>query len=305
MLKRDEMLASRIAGSYSLPTHPITVPKELGMVNHVYFVGASTTRYVIRFARDAKRLDEFSKEAWCLRQAAACGIPSPEVIAHGLFEGVPHLVLRFVAGRVGEHLRAPYLWQTLGQYARTIQQISLGPDAPSALFSRFGREPVAAWHAHLTYNRQELTPDDPLLRLGGYPLREQPRLRDMIEELAGKQLTFGLSHGDLALRNLVLEPGRQPVLLDWGSASVGPAPHTDLLNLLRNRDSLHNPRNDEIQAFADGYGEKLPALWRTLELMQQLAALDLVRWAVAHRADLVQETVAALRLRLQGSQYPT
>ncbi|MEJ7662246.1 MAG: aminoglycoside phosphotransferase family protein [Hymenobacter sp.] len=185
------------------------------------------------FASRARRSDSTSspKKRGALRQVAACGIPSPEVIAHGLFEGVPHLVLRFVPGRVGEHLRGPHLWRILGEYARIIQQILPGPEAPPALFSRFGREPEAAWHAHLAYNLRELTPDDPLLRLGGYPLREQPRLRAMMEELAGKQLTFGLSHGDLALRNLVVEPGRQPVLLDWGSASVGPAPHTDLLNL--------------------------------------------------------------------------
>ena len=125
----------------------------------------------------------------------------------------------------------------------------------------------------------------------------QSRVKAVVESL-DHSFEFGLSHGDLALRNLLVDPGRPPVLIDWGSAATGPVPHTDLLNLLRNHEELDNPRDDELTFFSEGYGVDLDALRPQLDAMQTLSAIDLVRWARDHRPDLLDQTIAAARERV-------
>jgi Ser/Thr protein kinase RdoA (MazF antagonist) len=296
-MMRDAALAAQIAAHHGLPTGPVVLPQWPGVVNHVFVVGADPDRYVVRFPRDAAREDEFEVEEWCIRRATAAGIPSAECVARGALEGVPYLVQLFAPGVTGELRRSDDLWRTLGAYAQEISRFDL-TDAPAGLFSRFGRNLPEAWARHLEYNRSALTPDDPLIDLGVYSVAELPRLRGMIDELAEARLACGLSHGDLALRNLLVDDGQAPVLIDWGAASTGPVPHTALLNLLRNYEEQDNPRMVEIAAFAEGYGILLDEVMPQVRAMQLLAAIDLVRWARDRRPDQLAATVAAARRRL-------
>ena len=160
-------------------------------------------------------------EAWCAGQAREHAIPTADIVGVGVVNAVAYSVQRSVAGANGETVRSVGLWRALGKYARTINTIPLA-DAPEALFSRFGRDLPAAWRAHLDYNVDSLDDADPLLALGVYDRAEQSRVRGIFESLRCHSFEFGLSHGDLALRNLLVDPGRPPVLIDWGSAVTGP-----------------------------------------------------------------------------------
>jgi aminoglycoside phosphotransferase (APT) family kinase protein len=292
-------LLRAVARIHDLPDGPISEPAWPGVVNWVNIVGSGTDRYVIRTPRGRVRAEEFAIEAWCAGQAREHAIPTADILGVGVVNAVAYSVQRFVAGANGETVRSAELWRTLGRYARTISAIPLA-DAPDALFSRFGRDLPAAWRAHLDYNVDSLNDADPLLELGVYERAEQSRVRCIVESLRDHSFEFGLSHGDLALRNLLVDPGRPPVLIDWGSAATGPAPHTDLLNLLRDHDRLDNPRDDELTFFSEGYGVDLDALRPQLDAMQTLASVDLVRWARDQRPDLLDQTIAAARERVTG-----
>jgi hypothetical protein len=177
--------------------------------------------------------------------------------------------------------------------SRVISTIPIGDDAPPGLFNRFGRDLPSAWAQHLTYNLDQLDDDDPLLGLDVYQPEGQAGLRTALQSLRAAHLTFGLSHGDLALRNLLVDHPHPPVLIDWGAASTGPMPHTDLLYLLAHRDESGNPNDGEVAAFAVGYGVDLDRVLPELSAMRTLSALDLVRWARERRPDRLAYFVAA------------
>ncbi|HEX8511298.1 MAG TPA: aminoglycoside phosphotransferase family protein [Propionibacteriaceae bacterium] len=297
---RDVGLAVRIAARLGLPVEPVVELTGAGSVNRAFVVGAGDERAVVRFAIDPLRADEFVSETWCLRLAARHGIPTPEALAFGVLDGVPYGVQRFVPGVGGTRAPTPGLWRTLGRYARTINELPLTADAPAGLYSRFGRDLPDAWRAHLGYHLSQLNSEDPLLRLGVYPVRDQPRLREMVLRLADTPMAFGLSHGDLALRNVLIRDDGQVVLLDWGSASCGPVPYVDLLVLLRDHERQVGATSAHLDDFASGYGLDLAELAPTLSLVQQLTALDTLRWALQHRPDRVPELVSVARQVLRA-----
>ncbi len=297
---RDIRLAREIARRHALAAEDILPIVGHGSVNHVWVTGSGPARSVIRFAIDPLRNNELEAEAWCLNKAASVGIPSPQVIAQGCLKGVPYLIETFVRGIPGNELRSPGLWTTLGRYARKVHSIALTDDAPAALFSRFGRELRDAWKAHLGYNVAQLTPADPLIALGVYQTGEQERLRAALLELNDADLAFGLSHGDLSPRNLVVADTGDPVLIDWGSGSAGPLPFGDLLPAVRAHRLIDDPSSAELEALAVGLGVRLDEIRITLERLLLLDALDLVRWAIDQRPDRLHDTIASARAHLQS-----
>jgi aminoglycoside phosphotransferase (APT) family kinase protein len=270
----------------------------LGSVNRVFTLGLGNDRCVVRFAIDPLRGDEFATEAWCLEVAKSHGLPGPETLASGTFCGVPYAIQRFVPHVPPDRVSRRDLWQTLGRYARRINDLPVTDDAPVGLFSRFGRDLPAAWQAHLAYNLAELTSEDPLISLGVYAPEEQPRLRSIISVLARTPMRFGLSHGDLAVRNVLVSPDGTLVLMDWGSASCGPVPYTDLLTLVRHHDQDDDPSTADLAAFGAGYGVDLSEIWHIVEAVRQVSALDLVRWAAERRPDRLAELVVLARREL-------
>lgn len=114
--QRDIELARVIADTHQLRPRRLDPVVGHGSVNRVFVAGGPGGRYVIRFAVDPRRPDEFQTEAWCLTQAAAHGIPSPCVVAVGVLHDVPYLVQTFVAGAPGTGAGLSG-WRTLGGYA--------------------------------------------------------------------------------------------------------------------------------------------------------------------------------------------
>ncbi len=296
---RDESLAGVIADLHGLRPNAITRVEGHGSVNHVFVASSGPERFVIRFARDARRKDEYEIEAWCLAQAAAHGIPSPAVVTRGTAKGVPYLIQTFVPGASGAASGGADRWTWLARYARTLHRVDV-TSAPEGLFSRFGRDLPAGWSAHLEYNVEQLTPTDPLIRLGVYPLARQGQFQSAFHRLALTPLNLGLLHGDLLPRNLILQPDAPPVLLDWGTAATGPVPHGELLSLLRTHHATGEPTADDLSRFAEGLDLSLTNDRETLLDLLTLGALDLVRWAIDQRPDLVAEIARASRSLLQS-----
>ena len=291
-MRRPRQVAGQIAARHHLSglVSPLSGP---GGVNHVFLATSSAARAVIRFPADPLRPDEFEVEQWCLRMAEQAGIGSPHVLARGRLGDVPYLIHTFVVAAEGEPGPSPYLWRTLGSLARTIQRIEITPDAPDGLFSRFGRDLPAAWTQHLSYNLDQLSPRDPLLQLGVYRSDRQGPIRSRLRRLSGIRWTFGLRHGDLAPRNLLLADDGSPVLLDWGAASAGIVPYGELLVLMKAHRLTGEPTAGELDAFAAEVGVSLADDAELVEDLLLLDAMDLVRWARDKRPDRLDEVVGA------------
>lgn len=294
-VERDAKLAAAIGELHGLYAPSITPIVGAGSANHVFVVRSGEETLVVRFAIDDARQDSVDVEAWALTQAARHGIPSPTVVATGSLSGVPYLVQTFVEGVSGTERRTPQLWRTLGEYASRLHEIPVTEDAPDALFSRFGRDLPQAWRAHVQYNLNQLVKTDPLIALGVYDIGQQSSLRARISNLEATDFTFGLNHGDLAISNLLVPEHGAPVLIDWGSARTGPSPFLDFLGLLTAHRLQGDPSGQEFLAFADGYGVSLDRILETLENLMTLDALDLVRWAIDQRPDLIAQIAESAR----------
>lgn len=284
-MDRGLQLARAIAVEHGLPERPARVVEDLGSVNHVFIVGPDLDQWVIRFAKDARSPDVFEAEAWCANQAAARSVPTPTVSAFGTLDGVPYGVQRFIPGLSGDGCDQPDPWPVLGAYGGIINEIQPDESAPATLFSRFGRDSAQAWGAHLAYNLASLDDDDPLLHRAVYSREQQHGMREAILCLAEVPMRFGLSHGDLTSRNLIIPEVGPAVLIDWGSASFGPVPWTDLLVLDRDARKAGSATEPDLAAFTAAMGLRMAEMWPTFEAFRRLQLLDLVRWAADQRPD--------------------
>lgn len=298
-MRRDGELARAVAVEHGLPPAPIREVKGAGSVNHVFVVGSGVDQWVIRFAKDPLAPDVFDAEAWSATRATERGVPTPVVTSTGILHGAPYGVQRFVSGpSVPDDDLA--VWSVLGSYARTINEIQPTSTAPRSLFSRFGRDLQQAWTSHVQYNLEQLNTADPLLLLrhGVYDHVQQRRLATTLLELQRLPMRFGLCHGDLTPRNLIASEPGPLALIDWGSASFGPVPWSELLVIDRDvaqRGSAASPRLD---AFMQAVGVNPETAWPTFEKFRLLQRLDLVRWATQKRPDRLSDAIADLALLL-------
>jgi hypothetical protein len=306
---QDAELAAGIARH--LGARPSAVCEILGRgsVNRVFAVDvAGGERWIVRFSRDPLDADHFPKEAWCLQAARRHGVRVAELVGVGIFESTSFLAQSFVVGENGDLCRSPELWRALGACARAVNAIPLDESAPEELFGRFGRDCRASWSAHVRYNVEQLAAGDSLLGLGVYAPSDQRALRACVESLSERITEFALSHGDLVPRNVIMPEGGVPVLIDWGSACVGPAPIVDYLRVWAD-DAGERFSVADFAAFAEGYGTAPEPLFATLADARLLSRLDLVRWALDRRVDRVAEiaerSTVAVRdwLRARGELF--
>ena len=286
---RAEAIAAEFFGQAATSVEALL---GLGSVNEIFVAQFPNKRVVIRLPKpeDRHRAAAFyEKEAWCLAQATALGIPSPTALAQGDHDGEAYQILSFVEGTNGEQssLNATALWQTLGSYARRFQSIPLtgfGETLPEF----FAEGENAGWQRFLSYNLASLTPDDPLLTLGVYSPDQHDKIQRRFLALQQASFHFGLCHGDLAPRNTIVTPDGTLVLLDWGCAEAHLVPHYELLNV----------PTEHQATFLDGYGWPLTErvkLFVEVENLALLKSFDLVRWAIDRCPERTQELADVAR----------
>ncbi len=276
-----EVLARQVVAHHGGTPDQVTV--LAGVVNHVLRVQGPGTDWVVRTPVDPREPDEFPVERWATARASEVGIPSPRVVTTGSYDGRPYLVWEHVAETPG---LPGSVWRWLGRYAALAGEIPCH-DAPDGVFSRFGRDLPRAWRRHLDYNLGELGAGDRLLADGVYATADLPVLRGLVDGLGEVELRFGLAHGDLAPRNLLTRgPTAPPLLIDWGSATTGPTPWTDLQRVHQWVGEGLVTRAQLAELSAAAGLPLIPATERVLVAMSVLQHLDVARWALDQRPDL-------------------
>ena len=111
----------------------------------------------------------------------------------------------FLRGTPGDELapgRGEEVWRGIGMQMRRIHAVPARGYGETLSDLAAGSE--ASWRRYLAYNLRELTARDPLLELGVLDRGLQAHLRGLFEHLATRPLRFGLCHGDLSLRNVIV-----------------------------------------------------------------------------------------------------
>lgn len=284
-----EDLAAEILEAQGEPGRSFT-QLEGGTQNYVFQVETDRRRLVLRIVKDRvfeESREIVEKEAWCLRKAGEHGIPSPKVYGVGTYQNACYVMIEYIEGSNASTAPEEEHWRILGEYARSIHEIRVPlDDCPAGLLDG-GPDPDSKWRNFLQYNVAQLSLFDRLIDLEVYDPSQQQEILRRIEGLQSKQFRYGLCHGDLALRNLMLPPVGPPVLIDWGCAVLGPVPEFDFIELLLHHFEEDLPTWEGLQAFADGSGVDLDASLPTLMDIRLIKSLDLVHWALDRQPSLI------------------
>ena len=252
-------------------------------------------RFVIRVTGEWRERTT-RQERWCYGHAQRLGIPSPEVVAIGKLEKLPYIVLTYVEGTGGVEsaIDRRQLWSTLGRYGRLINSVETGELSMIEDDRPLYPEPRTQWFQWLDAAERNF-----LVEGGTFSEHERDTIRTLLKELRGRPFQFGLSHGDLDLRNTIVSDLGVIHLIDYSCSLVSLVPQVDLYNILREQRS----DSEEISGYLVGYGltqsafaKILPEV-RAFGLVQQLKDVD---WAFGERPDLIPRYTAAVSSTVQN-----
>jgi aminoglycoside phosphotransferase (APT) family kinase protein len=108
-------------------------------------------------------------------------------------------------------------------------------------------------------------------------------VRSIFADLKSESFDFGLNHGDLSLKNVIVDESGKANLVDWGSAEASIVPHHDLIQLLKMNMIENDPDDAAIRSFLEGYGmptSEFEQMRPTLGSLLLLRAFDKLRWAL-------------------------
>ena len=265
----DFNIASRIASRF-LGAHTFEQVSGKGSCNKAFVATGANRKIVIRLNND-RDIREFDKENWCMQQARALGVHTPEPLGHGMEQGWNYSAQTYEGDLHGEELAdQPKLWRWLGAEAAKFHRIAtkgFGAVLENEKTGHFSEN----WDDYVTGNLDALNSKTSCEKLND---RQIGNLEQRFESLASVRPVFGLCHGDLMPRNVVAS-GDRLSLIDWGCAEAHIVPHFDLREILRE----HDFEGSELAAFAEGYGVGLNEMRLEIENVILIGAFDLTRWA--------------------------
>ena len=299
-LSNDIQLASRITSNLlNEPVVDVTPLIGKGSVNKVFIVNSVNHKVVIRISDRSEALDEYTKEAWCIEHAAALGVPVASVMSVGRFEANAFIIQSYIAGDEGRESSVPKLkiWRELGRHARLVHSIDVA-GLGLKLSEITQGDARKSWRRYLDYNINSLTENDPLINLKVLTQLQSKYIKEVFANLKGREFTFGLNHGDISLKNTIVDTRGRVNLLDWGSAEAGIVPHHDLIQMLKMNMLEGDPDVEEIRTFLNGYGispGELERMMPELESLLALRAFDKLRWAIDWNVEELDRFVSHAR----------
>lgn len=166
-----------------------------GFVNQVFVVETESRKVVVRM-NDSGTYPSYVKEKWCIEQAAAIGIPGPEVLSIGIIDRTAYMIQAFVDGDNGvdSTVFKSDIWRQLGQYAKLIHSIPVkgyGENLIDPVHGEFHSPSHAgsdgSWLGYVQYNINSLTEYDRLIELGVINPMKSQRVRKLFENLKKKR----------------------------------------------------------------------------------------------------------------------
>jgi aminoglycoside phosphotransferase len=267
-------------------------------VSNVFLVSCQSKKYIFRL-NDAGELSRFQKEAWCIAKAQKAGVPGPEVIAVGSEDEQAYMVASYLEGELADDIATSLrsVWKTLGEYCRKIHGIRVAGFGEN--LEDMQHDTREKWRGYLDYNIESLNDTDELLS-GIITRLESDYLKDRFKQLRLTEFAFGLTHGDLSLKNVIVAPNGVPHLIDWGSAEAHIVPHHDFGVILGF--SLEDT-SDDFTAFLEGYGygrADYESIKNNVWDLQLLEATDHLRWAIDKSPKSIKSRSHELQKKLRG-----
>ena len=296
--KEIETISEIISDIFSEKALKISPLIGKGSVNQIFIVETASSKLVVRM-NESNSLDEYKKEIWASEKAKEKGIYTPEILKIGVFDEKAYSIQEFVEGSEGRDalIDKKFIWKKLGEYASLIHTIKVaGFGLGFGDLTQGNAE--KSWLKYLDYNIESLDENDELLKLDILTKSQSEKIKGIFENLRLRKFEFGLNHGDLSLKNTIVDKFEIVNLVDWGSAEASIAPHHDLIELLKINVLENNPDDSEIRAFLGGYGisdDEYQMMLPDLMALSLLRAFDKLRWAIDWKIPEIEEYVFEAR----------
>lgn len=269
-----------------------------GLSNTVFEVDNAEGQFVVRIAPDEARLPVFLKEQWSIARAREAGVPVPEVMEVGQRAAPkPYMIQRRLAGEPAMH--HPARIETLREVGRLARVINAIPtNGFGEVFdwcdTRAGEHAtLGAWLEHEYGWRERL---GVLERHAMLSARQASAVARAVEQMAGHQLRPMLSHGDLRLKNVLVDgEGAVVAIIDWDNCCGAPAPAWDLAV------ALHDLPIDAKEALIEGYGLGLDEVREAAPALKSLNLLHYATWVERSAREGDGRALERFRMRLSGS----
>lgn len=265
-----------------------------GSVNEVFIVETENSKLVVRM-NDASSLDEYKKEVWSVNRAKEKNILVAEILNVGVFGAKAYSIQKFIEGSEGRDssIDKKFIWEKLGEYASRIHKIKVAGFGLKFSDLIEGNA-EKSWLEYLDYNIESLNENDKLLKFGVTTRAQSESIRNIFENLRLRKFEFGLNHGDLSLRNTIVDVFGKAHLIDWGSSEASIVPHHDLIELLKMNMLENDPDDAEFRAFLDGYGitkDEYEMMLPDLKSLSLLRAFDKLRWAIDWKIENLEDYI--------------
>lgn len=268
-----------------------------GLTNLVFTVHHPEGDLIVRVSPEAEKISTFMKEQWAITKARKSGVPVPDVLeVDNEVIPMPYMIARKSKGREAAlHPERLKIVREMGHHAAIINRIPTSGFGATFELSKNQLSRNATWREFL---KNELKLEECLHSLkssGILAPRTIKALRTTLERAAGEGRRPALNHGDLRLKNvLVDEKGKIVCILDWEHCASNLAPEWEMSL------ALHDLSIDEKQEFIEGYGldgDRFSAIARVVK------AINLVNYAHMVEKNVHKNETAQLdryRMRFQG-----
>lgn len=271
-------------------------PETGGLSNTVFRARLAGAEMIVRVGEADSKLDVFRREERVTHKVREAGIPAPEVLCVTEEEGLAVMVARALPGAVArDHPERLRTLEDLGALAaqriHAIRTFGFGGD--------FRFEPDGSaldWRGWLL---GEYDADARIRILAGHGLisfAQEDALRRTLDRMAALPAEAVLNHGDLRLKNvLVDEAGAIVGLLDWENCVSVRGPYWDISV------ALHDLWVDQAQAFLGGYGMDEQAVRLAAPFLRLFNTLNYAPEVERSVKAGDHETLERIRLRFSGA----
>ena len=216
-------------------------------------------QWIVRMTPAEVYCHVYHKEERAMVLARAAGVPVPEVrhVGYGIIP-FSYSILEFLPGQLATEYDGPLeqVWEQVGRYAAMINAIEL---------ERYGfniddLDPAERlhqdWRTFLDACAQRFDLDL-MTRHGVIRDDDAHSFKERFECLGELVVKPTLVHGDLLLRNILVDAGGQITgLLDWGNAASLVAPYFEFAQLFLGMETPEQAQfqRNYLQSFLRGYG---------------------------------------------------
>ncbi|MDA2921918.1 aminoglycoside phosphotransferase family protein [Patescibacteria group bacterium AH-259-L07] len=282
-LNAVKKLAERL---FSVPVINVS-PITKGEVNKVFVIETPKMSLIVRINENKSYIREYEKEKLCMEKVSKLGVPLPRVLKIGS-RIIPYVYMAYecIQGIPADEYKGDKLrvWYQIGEYAALINSIKT-----YGYGGRFQFQPHQDkdgnshknWIEYIDRGINMVLKSTLLVKNDVIRREEVSKIKSELEEIKVWQFKPRLGHGNLALKNTIVNKnGRVVAVLDWGDAVSHRAPHFELAT------TLFWINLAEQKAFLNGYGlsiERYEAIRKDVEKLQLLEHLGSAIWYIQRK----------------------